>query len=399
MLESTENTNITESISCLLPYEITEDQWTFYFNCSSFLKGFASLFIGLAGIVLNVLSSYIILESVLAASFFNWMLVCLSIFNVLFLCNSVFEGLKSLLGSIDFYDVLFVRFLFPLKSIVMCCSIYTTILLAWERYDAFKIGVPNYPNPRRKRDLKTYFLWYRLRIIRFVGPILIFATVFYIPKWFELRLKPHLDFCSINKTLKLCSTEQLTIELSGVRNNPDYIFWYLNIANMFITALGPLLILAYLNINIYINLKRFIIKKKTSARVLSNLSSEATDSRQTRNMKMKRKCEMDLIRQTIVLFVIVILFFLSHVLRIALNIEEFESLYHVKEAEEKGCAWLRYWTILAVPVSNLLLQINSSMGFLIYCVFNKTFRKTLKAKLWRANQTLPTKIEMSKNRR
>ena len=396
MLESPGNANITESISCLLPYEITEDQWTFYFNCSSFLKGFASLFIGLAGIVLNVLSSYIILESVLAASFFNWILVCLSIFNILFLCNSAFEGLKSLLGSIEFYDVLFVRFLFPLKSIVMCCSIYTTILLAWERYDTFKMRVPNYPNLRRKRNLKTYFLWYRLRIIKFVGPILIFATVFYIPKWFELRLKPRLDFCSINKTLTLCSTEQLNIELSGVRNNHHYIFWYLNVANMFITALGPLLILAYLNVNIYINLKRFI-KKKTSPVVLSNYN-QAPNSRQARNMKMKRKCEIDLIRQTTVLFVMLILFFLSHVLRIALNIEEFESLYHVKEAEEKGCAWLRYWTILAVPVSNLLLQINSSMSFLIYCVFNKTFRKALKAKLSRANQTLPTKIEMSKNR-
>ena len=396
MLESPGNANITESISCLLPYEITEDQWTFYFKCSSFLKGFASLFIGLAGIVLNVLSSYIILESVLAASFFNWILVCLSIFNILFLCNSAFEGLKSLLGSIEFYDVLFVRFLFPLKSIVMCCSIYTTILLAWERYDTFKMRVPNYPNLRRKRNLKTYFLWYRLRIIKFVGPILIFATVFYIPKWFELRLKPRLDFCSINKTLTLCSTEQLNIELSGVRNNHHYIFWYLNVANMFITALGPLLILAYLNVNIYINLKRFI-KKKTSPVVLSNYN-QAPNSRQARNMKMKRKCEIDLIRQTTVLFVMLILFFLSHVLRIALNIEEFESLYHVKEAEEKGCAWLRYWTILAVPVSNLLLQINSSMSFLIYCVFNKTFRKALKAKLSRANQTLPTKIEMSKNR-
>ena len=99
------------------------------------------------------------------------------------------------------------------------------------------------------------------------------------------------------------------------------------------------------------------------------------------------------------LFVIVIFFFLSHVLRIALNIEEFESLYHFKEAEEKGCAWLRYWTILAVPVSNLLLQINSSMNFLIYCICNKTFRKALKAKLSRANQTLPAKIEMSKTRR
>ena len=396
MLESAGNANITDNISCLLPYEITEDQWTFYFNCSSFLKGFASLFIGLAGIVLNVLSSFIILESVLAGSFFNWILVCLSIFNILFLCNSAFEGLKSLLGSIEFYDVLFVRFLFPLKSIVMCCSIYTTIFLAWERHDTFKMRVPNYPNPRRKRNLKTYFLWYRLRIIKFVGPILIFATVFYIPKWFELRLKPRLDFCSINKTLTKCGTDQLTIELSGVRNNHHYIFWYLNVANMFITALGPLLILAYLNINIYINLKRFI-KKKTSAVVLPNYN-QAPNSRQARNMKMKRKCEIDLIRQTTVLFVMVIFFFLSHVLRIALNIEEFESLYHVKEAEEKGCAWLRYWTILAVPVSNLLLQINSSMSFLIYCIFNKTFRKALKAKLSRANHTLPTKIEMSKNR-
>ena len=39
--------------------------------------------------------------------------------------------------------------------------------------------------------------------------------------------------------------------------------------------------------------------------------------------------------------------------------------------------WLQYWTIIASPVSHLLLQIHSSINFVIYCYFNNSFRDKL----------------------
>ena len=86
-----------------------------------------------------------------------------------------------------------------------------------------------------------------------------------------------------------------------------------------------------------------------------------------------------MIQQTMILFSVVVLFGLFHILRIVLNIEEFASLERRKRVKEQndGCEWLQYWTIIASPISHILLQLNSSLNFIIYCYFNKSFRDVL----------------------
>ena len=95
------------------------------------------------------------------------------------------------------------------------------------------------------------------------------------------------------------------------------------------------------------------------------------------NEQKVKKREKDMIQQTMILFAIVILFGLFNFLRIFLNINEFLSHDNDKMAIKLGCEWLQYWTIIAAPVSHLLLQINSSINFFIYCLFNKGFRDEL----------------------
>ena len=92
-----------------------------------------------------------------------------------------------------------------------------------------------------------------------------------------------------------------------------------------------------------------------------------------------KKREKDMIQQTMILFSVVVLFGLFHILRIILNIEEFASLEKRKRVKEQndGCEWLQYWAIIASPISHLLLQLNSSLNFIIYCYFNKSFRDVL----------------------
>ena len=86
-----------------------------------------------------------------------------------------------------------------------------------------------------------------------------------------------------------------------------------------------------------------------------------------------------MVQQTRILFVIVILFVLSHVLRITLNIEEFTSLEDSNKAKDNGCNWMIFWTYLAAPISHILLLINSSINLFIYCSFNQSFRDVLAA--------------------
>ena len=96
-------------------------------------------------------------------------------------------------------------------------------------------------------------------------------------------------------------------------------------------------------------------------------------------------------QQTMILFSIVMFFGVFHILRIVLNVEEFLYFDERKAAKEKGCEWLQYWTIIASPISHFLLQINSSVNFVIYCYFNKSFRSETSSTLTSALAMLSIK--------
>ena len=377
-MEYNDTTSVEQNYSCILPNEITDDQWNFSYSFSWWLDGFGTVLISFVGIVLNVTSIIVLWGSELAASFFNWLLVCLAIFDILFLMSCTLEAVRGhiLDGNTAIYNQLFVHFLFPFRSIVMCCSIYMTVILALERYNAFKRPLSYRKNSLRQQKLKAYFLSNWKRVMKYVGPIVIFSTLFYIPKWFELQLTQLKSASHKNLEGHNHTTSQNTVELTELRQNNQFSLWYLNVANPLITAIFPLMALAYLNINIYREFKSYLKRQPSFAGL--TMAVGIADRHLQRRI---RKREKELVQQTTVLFAIVVLFVLFHVLRIILNIEELDSLYRVRHAREIGCEWLQFWTLIAVPISNSLLQINSSINFFIYCVFNKSFRDTLKSKL------------------
>ena len=172
-----------------------------------------------------------------------------------------------------------------------------------------------------------------------------------------------------NDTNKDCSF-QYEIILTGLRSNNHYNLWYLNILNLLITAAVPLTSLIYLNVNIYLNFNQYLQRQPIANAASSNLINKKAQEK-------VRKREKDMIQQTLILFSIVFLFFMFHILRIILNVEEFYSLHRREASKDIGCQWLQYWAILASPVSHVLLQINSSINFVIYCYFNKSFRYQL----------------------
>ena len=395
--------NQSDPISCVLPYHISEEQWEFYHAFTWWLEGFASVLIGSMGIIFNSTTIFVLLGSELAASFFNWLLVSLAVFDIFFLLNGILEAFRNHLGlGTNLHDVIFVEFLFPFRSIVMCCSMYTTVLLALERYNALVRPISHQgPGLRAGRlSLKTYFIWHWKRLLKYVAPIIILSTIFYIPKRLEIELVPkkvcyengsdydyevtdYENLSGVNCTIKY------EIELTDLRSNNHYILWYQNVSNLLITAVIPLVSLIYLNLNIYLKFKDYLRRQPLAARATAN-SNVALNHAQEK----ARKREKDMIQQTMILFAIVILFFVFHILRIILNIEEFSSHDNNIMASENDCDWLQYWTIIAAPVSHLLLQINSSINFFIYCFFNKAFRDELISRLMQLS--LPARLNIKR---
>ena len=371
------NSTYNESdISCVLPHEISENQWLFYHAFTWWLEGFGSLLIGSMGIIFNITTIFVLLGSELAASFFNWLLVSLAVFDSLFLLNGILEAFRNHLGlGTNLHDYIFVVFLFPFRSIVMCCSTYATVTLALERYNALVRPISNHASGMRssgKQSIKDYFALHWLRLLKYIGPIIVMATIFYIPKRLEIELVKHeCPKNSTNDTQEDCNGFEYEIQLTKLRSNTHYILWYQNISNLLITAIIPLVSLIYLNLNVYLKFKEYLQRQPV-------MTAAATSRLSIKHAQEKvRKREKDMVQQTMILFAIVILFGVFHILRIILNIEEFASHDNNQMASSIGCDWLQYWTIIAAPVSHILLQINSSINFFIYCFFNKGFRDEL----------------------
>ena len=72
------------------------------------------------------------------------------------------------------------------------------------------------------------------------------------------------------------------------------------------------------------------------------------------------------------------LFALCHSLRIFLNIHECWNVQRFHEERARGCSGVRFWVLILVPISDLLVVLNSSLNFLVYIIFDKSFQDVLK---------------------
>ena len=168
---------------------------------------------------------------------------------------------------------------------------------------------------------------------------------------------------------------ELVMQPTDLRNNDDYILWYINISNLVVTAVIPLVLLTYFNYKIYTSLKQRQMRK---AVMISQQNSNTAKERSKKE-----------VRQTFVLFAIVALFVVCHALRVILNVEEFANIEKNNEQEKKGCLGKEFWTVILIPIAALLLQINSGTNFFVYCVLSDVFRDVLKSKLIKTHQPLP----------
>ena len=382
------DTSSNQTAMCIQPSPITDEQALYMFEIDWWLQGLGSIVLGCTGLIFNVATMIIVLRSELAAWFFNWLLMCLSMFDNFFLAVGIYEGIRNHFAdnsSILSYGSVF---LYPLRNVSMCCSIYVTILLALERYNALAAPTEfNQPATvrRSKSPFKKHFFKYWKRLLKNICPVLILSIVMYFPKFFEQTVVPEKQ-CNTNSTISDTNcTYRYIIRFTELRANELYTFWSLNI-QICVTILIPIVCLIYLNVNVFLRLRRhkkMMTSLDTSMQIMTSDTTVHANNREAAVVSLNQKRRMDkrdknVIQQTMMLFAIVILFLISHTLRVILNIEELVNLGNVKQAKEEGCSWLQYWSVIVVPISHFLHLVNSSINLIIYCFLNTLFRKAVK---------------------
>lgn len=384
-------------------YIISRTQEELCCDLTSSLEVEGRLIICIIGMIFNTMAIWTLFEKKLSQEIFNQLIICLVMMDNLYLLIGVLEvwihGLEQ-----PSYEHLYFYFYFicPLRDLMMCCIIYMTVILAFHRYRSITKPLNvRMRNQSSSRETCT-------RVLKFVIPVILFSVAFKIPSFFEIDTETHVlsKNQTLNDTTSVVIHENIDeydshdvvtrLMLSDLRSHQMYSLIYLNIANIAITGIIPVFLLAYFNFFIGKGMKKFV-QQRSTRRQQSLLRKFENDIQEEQENKNQRT-------QTIVLFAIVIIFILCHSLRIILNIEDFVTHTTTMEDLKNSCRYGHpLWVLIGHPISEVLLKLNSSVNFFIYCAFNNCFRKAMHNRfsrvftLCRRRQPFSTRTRTSSN--
>ena len=390
------NSTAKENFTCG-KWNLTSEEHYFQSMHGYWVQSVASIIVSILGSIVNVITIIILSNIELKRLFFNKLLICLTVFDIFFLVNSIYESFRLNITGTNYcsFQGHVLLLLYPLRKIVMCCSIYMTLVLTFERY----LAVAK-PIAHRNRSIGSSE---SKRVLKYVSPVILFSILYCLPTFFCFTIESgevdpnhplHPNYNINYKATSLLgeTTNNITSLSNGLqnvtiycimptafRNDKDFILWYGNVANFVVTGAIPFIGLACLNCKIYQIIQ---VSSKEQIHLTKSRIVTSTSGNPQKNQKSEER------RQAIVLFGIVIAFFVCHVLRIILNIEEIITYEDMVETEKKAekadveCGLVQFWVMITTDYSHLLLQINASINFFIYCFFGKQFKKVLKDKLY-----------------
>ena len=369
---------------------LTHEQVLYFKDYSWWVETIGNLCCGCVGLFLNSITIHVFSSSALQKNFFNRLLICLTIFDSLYIICEISEVFRHRYDTI-LQQHIFVNFVYPIRNIFMLSSIYMTVVLAFERYQAITD-----PVQYRIRGVRTGM---NQQLLTHLLPGVIFSVIYYIPRFFELYVGDR-NKCNHFSNATVLNTNGITEEThkmdarencmpnygimpTSLRSNPFYVFWYIIVFNLTLTAVIPLCVLTFLNCRIITSLKKFSENKRSLRN--GNFRSSA-DSSDQRPYQTASSSSTD-VKKTFILFSIVLLFAICHSLRVTFNIDEF--IINMEEMTNiHTCRGPRTWARYLRPINPLLIILNSSLNFFIYALFDTGFQEALQKRL-RMNQNAP----------
>lgn len=300
--------------------ELPEDVSTFEFVT----EGAMVTGIGLLGIVANIISLVILSRPQMRSSV-NCGLQGLAVFDtVVLICAVLMLGLKKLGSRVQFLRIYslaispyVIPFAYPIGLIAQTGSVWTTVAVTVERYIAVC-------HPLKAKSMCTY------RRARLFNAIIMTMSIIYnIPRFLEVE---HAEIYSaeLNRTIYKVVASQLRVNKLYYE---VYHIWLYLLVMYFI----PFLVLTILNIYIWRTVRRA--------------------NRERQILSRKQEGEFSL---AIMLLCVVTVFLMCNILALIVNIIEYFDIFFSA----------------LVRVSNLLITVNSSVNFVIYCIFGRKFKRT-----------------------
>jgi len=341
--------------------------------CSFWFEGILLLVVGLFGIIGNVISIFI-LSKLQAHNFFDSLLIALTTIDIIFIIFTIVD--YSLAREFSWpwpedslvWVYLIPKFTYPLNNMCFCSSVFLTVLIAGERYLAVC-------HPITYRDMSVSKSR-KQRLVLYLLPVIVVSAVLNIPKFFETiiinrpvvtgtRLIYNLNGTNVSLTSPTEVQYQTTVQLSQLRSNPLYTKYYTFLTRLVVTGIIPITALLFFNFNIYLGLKAS--RARTTIRP-GNLN-------QDRRRAAKTTTETSL---SLILLFIVAVFLCCHFPRLILNMAEFVNVGTSIDSCG-GTVESSPWFQCLTGFSHLLLMLNGSVNFLIYCSLNNSFKAALRS--------------------
>ena len=318
------------------------------------------------GSVLDLLAISILKTEKHACSF-NHLLCFVSIIDICFLVSSMIYHVVNTdtnIYSTIWTAILLIYVIGPLRSISMYASVYMTVALSYDRYKAISM-----PHKYRiqERLVSSSMCGELTRPITYTIKALIPSILFYLPQFFTFEIRQHTSPCDTKNLTSMstlqknisCNTITYSIGATELRTNNQFRLWYLNFGNLIFTLAIPLFFIIVFNFIIYRKLKNF--------------------RKRQRNLQREESKQIYMAYQ---LFVFILLFTVSHALRIILNVTEYLNDNYYKELNRCEPPSTSFWLRVTIqPISSFMISFFAASNFFVYVLFNEDFRITLKERL------------------
>lgn len=338
-------TNVSDPSSSFFPFFSSPKSLLYYGRQRVVLEIYVVSALCLIGFIGNALTVVVLSRTRGKATSTDWLLQTLAVVDTVYLVSCLFvQTLKAINDMTDWMPGLSSHFpyveqyVWPVASIAQTLTVWTVLLVTVDRY----VAVCK-PFSTHLRSLS------RVKLV--VAAVIIAAIAFNVPQFFERKISHETQPCSGKVMVK--------ITMTSLRHSVLYFVIYKIICYLIFRSVGPLVTLLVLNVLLIQTLRRNHRKHRGVTGGVSTAAAAAAAS----NHRSKNRENI-----TLMLIVVVSVFIVCQLpdvcLRLAIN-----QASNLPTNNDKDF----YRSVNAI--TNVMLTLNSSINFLIYCLVGKKFRR------------------------